>query len=103
MAYNYNHVTLVGKLENTPVISQEGDFNVKNQKATFNLKVDRPYRKDDGSKDTDHVPVILWGFLALRSSSLKSNDPVLVEGRLEITENGARIQAENFQELKARS
>jgi len=105
MAFNYNHITLVGRLARDPESEKVGDTI----KASFSIAIDRPWRKDDGTKETDFVSVRLWGRLAETASrSLKKDAPVLVEGRLQIREyekNGERrwiseVVGENFQILK---
>ena len=105
MSFNYNHITLVGRLTGDPDRKKVGE----NCKTTFSLKVDRPYRKNDGSIEADYISVILWGKLAeIAHKFLKKDYPVLVEGRIQVREyehNNERkwvteVVAENFQLLE---
>ena len=99
MAFNYNHIALVGRVDR--VIAYTDSEPVQ---FSFGLKVDRPYRRDDGGCDTDIVPICTWGHLAKISKKIIRNDmPILVEGRLEITHDGTpRVIAENYQVLEGK-
>jgi len=105
MSFNYNHITLVGRLTKDVVLTKVAEST----KSTFSLAVDRPYRKDDGSADTDFIPCVVWGKLAeISEKYLKKGSPVLVEGRLQIrsyTVEGVKkyfteVLLENFQVLE---
>ena len=106
MSFNYNHVTLVGRIVRDPETKMVGDV----RRASFAIAVDRPYRKEDGTCETDFIPVIIWGKLAeVAEKYLRKGRPTLVEGRIQIREYGAgqvkkkctEIVAENFQILEA--
>ena len=106
MSYSYNHVTLVGRLVKDPELKELSNGV---QKASFNLAVNRLYRKDDGTSDTDFVPIILWGKQAeLCVQLLRRGVPALVWGKIQVSRyeknNEYRwiteVVAENFQVLE---
>jgi len=104
MSFNYNHITLVGRLtRDADVKDVSGRF-----RTTFNLAINRPYRKEDGEFDTDFITVVAWGKLGeVAAEYLKKGNPVLVEGRLQIRQYEknkeprwiTEVVAENFQML----
>ena len=107
MAFNYNHITLVGRLTKDVQLKKIGDST----KAELTLAVSRPYRKDDGSTEADYIPCILWGKLAeISEKYLRKGSPVLIEGRLQIREfeqEGIKkwfteVLTENFQILDSK-
>lgn len=103
MSFNYNHITIVGKIAENCVCKPFGDT----KRIILYVAVDRPWRLDDGTKETDYIRVLFWGRLAeIASSMLKKDITVLIEGRLQIKEyeeNGKKIQyeiiGENFQKM----
>lgn len=106
MSFNYNHVTLVGRLTKNPELKKVGEY----VKTTFMLAVDRPYRKEDGTVETDFISIVLWGKLAeVAEKYLKKGIATLIEGRLQVKDyeiNNERkwfteILAENFQILES--
>ena len=112
MSFNYNHVTLVGRLTKDAEVKDASNT----VKTSFSLAIDRNYRKEDGSYDTDFIPIVAWGRLAeIAYQYLKKGNPVLVEGRLQIrhyekTYNKetvkhwmSEIVVENFQMLGSKS
>jgi len=105
MSFNYNHCTLVGRLTKDPELFQLSEHKIK---TIITVAVDRPYRKEDGSSDTDFIPVCLWGPTADRSKKLLSKgSPVLVYGSIHvrsyekegITVWRTEVVADNFQLL----
>ena len=105
MSFNYNHTILVGRLTKDPVMTMQGECH----KAEFTLGVDRPYRKDDGTTETDFVPVVMWGKLAeFAGKRLRKGRTTLVEGRIQVRdyEHGevrkwiSEVIADNFQNLE---
>lgn len=107
MSFNYNHITLVGRLTRDPQQNTVGTTT----KTVFSLAIDRPYRKNDGSTETDFVPCVLWGKLAeIATKYLHKGSPALVEGRLQIREYeqegvkkwASEVVADNFQILEAK-
>ncbi len=82
MAFNYNHCTIVGRLTKDPEIFQIADHKIK---SVLTVAVDRPYRKEDGSTDTDFIPVCMWGPAAERSQKLLSKGaPILAYGSIQV-------------------
>ena len=81
MAFNYNYVTLVGRLTKDPDASVHSD----QLKVTFSLAIDRPYRCKDGGRDTDFIPIVVWGHSAeIARQFLRKGHPVLVSGRIQV-------------------
>ncbi len=60
MSFNYNSCTLVGRLTKEPIMTIQDGY----KKIEFTLGVDRPYRHEDGTVETDFVPVVMLGKLA---------------------------------------
>ena len=53
--------------------------------ASLVLAVDRPFKKDDGTREADFIPVVIWGKAAeLVGNSCAKGHRLLVEGRLQI-------------------
>ena len=71
MAFMYNHTVLVGRLVRDPELTQRSDSV---SKLYFVLAVGRGYKKEDGSTDTDFIPVCIWG----------KGTPTLISGRIQI-------------------
>jgi len=81
MSFNYNHITLVGRLTRDPELVTDSDYT----KTTFSIAVSRSYKKEDGTSDADFIPIVIWGKLAeVAKQYLTKGQPVLVEGRLQI-------------------
>ena len=104
MSFNYNHITLVGRLTKDAEVKDISST----LRTTFTIAVDRSYRKDDGSHDTDFVPIVAWGRLGeIASQYLKKGNPVLIEGRLQVRQYEkesetrwiSEVVVENFQLL----
>lgn len=82
MSYNYNQLTIVGRLTRDPETKMVSD---NHKKTIFTVAVDRYYKKEDGSRDTDFIPVALWGKLGeIGQKILKKGKPVLVWGPMHI-------------------
>lgn len=57
-----NNVNLVGRLTKDPELKYiPGNGNAV---CTFTIAIDRDYKKQDGTKDTDFIPIQTWGKLA---------------------------------------
>jgi single-strand DNA-binding protein len=82
MGFNYNHITLVGRLTRDPELKVISDsFSV----LTFNLAVSRTHRKSQNEDNTDFIPVSIRGDAApIGNQLLAKGSPVLVWGRLEV-------------------
>ena len=82
MSFNYNQVTLVGRLVKDP----EHKTILENlSRLKFVLAVNRIKRKDQEESETDFIQIILFGTpAAIGERLLKKGSPVLVWGRLQI-------------------
>lgn len=77
-----NKVILLGRLVRDPEVRYTPANKVVCQ---FTLAVDRPFNNQEGQKEADFIPVVLWGKQAeLCGNSLTKGQRVLVEGRLQI-------------------
>lgn len=106
MSFNYNQVTLVGRLARDP---EQKLFMDNFSKLKLVVAVSRPRRKDQQEAETDFIPVILWGIPAtIGFRLLKKGSPVLVWGRLQIRSYDkesekvwlTEVIADNFQILE---
>lgn len=53
--------------------------------CSFTLAVDRPFLNQEGKREADFIPVVVWGKAAeLCGNSLAKGHRILVEGRLQI-------------------
>ena len=53
--------------------------------CSFTLAVDRPFLNQEGKREADFIPVVVWGKVAeLCGNSLAKGHRILVEGRLQI-------------------
>ena len=77
-----NKVLLLGRLTKDPEIrTTPGGKTV----AQFTLAVDRPFANQDGKREADFIPVVVWGKTAeLVGNSCQKGHRLLVEGRLQI-------------------
>ncbi|NQY74567.1 MAG: single-stranded DNA-binding protein [Candidatus Margulisbacteria bacterium] len=98
MGFSYNRTTLLGRLTRDPEIKIISDSH----RTTFVIAVDRSYRKDDGSRDTDFINIVCWGRLGeLASKYLHKGDPVLVEGKLYIRNYEKNSEKRKYTEINA--
>lgn len=82
MAFAYNTCILIGRLTRDPELFELSKDKLK---TIFTIAVDRGYKKEDGTTETDFIPVCIWGQQAnIANKFLKKGSPVLVEGRLHI-------------------
>lgn len=107
-----NKVILMGRLTKDPEVRYTQSQKVVTQ---FTMAVDRPFVNQEGKREADFLPVVLWGkFAELAWNSLSKGHRVLVEGRIQTRtyddQNGTRhyvteIIASNFEfiEKKANS
>ena len=66
------------------------------------MAVNRPYKKENGERDTDFVPVSIFGKAAeFGAQSLAKGSPILVWGRMEFREYEVESQPKRFTELVA--
>ena len=77
-----NHITLLGRLTKDPEIRQTPSGKTV---AQFTLAVDRPFKTENGQKEADFIPCVVWGKTAeLVGNSCQKGHRLLVEGRLQI-------------------
>ena len=79
-----NVCTFCGRLGNNPkiTISTSGKECVR-----FSIAVDRNYKRDDGTRPTDWISVVIWGSSEyVKKTNLHKGDKVVVSGRYEINE-----------------
>lgn len=109
MAYNYNHVTLVGRLARDPEYKK---ISEDRGKTMFTLAINRNYKREEGKDSADFVPISIWGRLAeLAADFLKKGAPVLVWGKIRVrsyekdseTKWITEVVADNFQLLERKS
>ena len=53
----FNSITVAGRLTTNPKFSETTNSSV----ARFTLAVDRNYINKDGVKETDFIPILVWG------------------------------------------
>lgn len=77
-----NTVILIGRLVRNPEFKYTPNGNVV---TTFTLAVDRPFKNQNGEKETDFIPIVTWNKLAENCANhLGKGRLVAVEGRLQI-------------------
>ena len=77
-----NRVILLGRLTKDPAIRYTPSQKVV---ASFTLAVDRPFLNQQGQREADFIPVVVWGKAAeLVGNSCGKGHRLLVEGRLQI-------------------
>lgn len=83
-----NKVVLLGRLTKDPDVKYTQTGKVVTQ---FTLAVDRPFKDADGNKETDFIPVVVWGKAAeLVGNSCQKGHRLLVDGRLQIRSYDAK-------------
>lgn len=83
-----NKVVLLGRLTSDPTVRYTQTGKVV---AQFILAVDRPFKDAQGNKETDFIPVVLWGKAAeLVGNSCQKGHRLIVEGRLQIRSYDAK-------------
>lgn len=76
-----NKIILLGRLVRDPEVRYTQSGKVV---AQFTLAIDRPYTSQDGQREADFIPVIIWGKQAeMCGNSLAKGHRVLVEGRVQ--------------------
>lgn len=77
-----NKILLLGRLVADPELRYTATGKAV---AQFTLAVDRPFTSQDGRKEADFIPVILWGKTAEAAANYSfKGQRLLVEGRLQI-------------------
>lgn len=77
-----NNVILMGRLTRDPEVRYTQTGKVVCQ---FTLAVDRPFANQDGQREADFIPIVIWGKPAeVAGNSLQRGHRALVEGRLQV-------------------
>jgi single-strand DNA-binding protein len=77
-----NKVIIIGRLTKDPDIKYTQSGKVV---CTFTLAVDRPYLNQDGVREADFIPVVLWGKTAeIAGNSCAKGHRLCVEGRIQV-------------------
>ncbi len=77
-----NKVVIMGRLTKNPEVHYTPSQKVV---CSFTLAVDRPFVNQQGQREADFIPVVVWGKAAeLCGNSLAKGHRLLVEGRLQI-------------------
>lgn len=77
-----NKVVLIGRLTRDPDVKY-----TQSQKATcsFTLAVDRPFLNQQGQKEADFIPIVLWGKIAeVAGNNLAKGHRFAVTGRMQV-------------------
>ena len=76
-----NHITILGRLTKEVDVRYTPSQKVV---ASFTLAVDRPFLNQQGQREADFIPVVVWGKAAeLVGNSCGKGHRLLVEGRLQ--------------------
>ena len=77
-----NRIILLGRLTKDPEVRYTNTGKVVCQ---FTWAVDRPFANQEGQREADFIPVVIWGKQAETcGNSLTKGQRALVEGRLQI-------------------
>lgn len=77
-----NKVILLGRLTRDPEVRYTQTGKVVCQ---FTLAVDRPFSNQEGQREADFIPVVIWGKTAETcGNSLTKGQRALVEGRMQV-------------------
>ncbi len=83
-----NKVVLMGRLTKDLEVRYTQTGKVVTQ---FTLAVDRPFKDANGNKETDFIPVVVWGKAAeLVGNSCQKGHRLLIDGRLQIRSYDAK-------------
>ncbi len=78
---SYNNVTIVGRSIKETELKKVADDN---NRASFTLAVDRPYKDSEGKHPSDFLNIVAWGKLAdICNDYIKKGCLVLVSGRIQ--------------------
>lgn len=89
-----NKIILLGRLTRDPEVRYTPTGKVVCQ---FTLAVDRPFANQDGQREADFIPVVIWGKQAETcGNSLTKGQRVLVEGRLQVRSYDAKDGSKRY-------
>ena len=88
-----NVCTFIGRLTSNPEITL---LPTGKERVRFSIAVDRNYKKDDGTRPCDFIPVTVWSAAYVKKTNMGKGDKVCVSGRIELYEwtaqDGSRKQ-----------
>ena len=94
-----NLVTLVGRLVSNPTLEKKEEKDI----SIITMAIPRAYKNKDGIYETDFVPVVLNGSLAVNSCEYcLKGDVIGVRGRLQIVDEKLVVIAEKVSFLATR-
>ncbi|MDN5363272.1 MAG: single-strand DNA-binding protein [Eubacteriales bacterium] len=77
-----NRIILIGRLTRDPELRYTPQGRPV---SSFTLAVDRPFRNQQGERETDFIPIVVWGPQAENCAQyLKKGKLAAVEGRLQV-------------------
>ena len=89
-----NTAFLLGRLVRDPEVRYTTTGKVCTQ---FTLAVDRPFTNQDGQREADFIPIVLWGKTAeLAGNSLQKGHRVLVGGRIQTRSYDAKDGSKRY-------
>ena len=89
-----NKIILLGRLTRDPEVRYTPSGKVVCQ---FTLAVDRPFANQEGQREADFIPVVIWGKSAeLCGNSLTKGQRALVEGRLQVRSYDAKDGSKRY-------
>lgn len=89
-----NSIVLMGRLVKDPEVRYTQSGKVVCQ---FTLAVDRPFTNQNGQKEADFIPVVVWGKIAeIAGNNLSKGHRALVKGRLQIRNYTAKDGSKRY-------
>ena len=89
-----NKIVILGRLTKDPQVRYTPSQKVV---ATFTLAVDRPFLNQDGKREADFIPVVVWGKAAeLVGNRCAKGHRLLVDGRLQIRNFDAKDDTKHW-------
>ncbi len=83
-----NKVILMGRLTRDPEVRYTTTGKAVCQ---FTLAIDRPFSNQEGQREADFIPVVVWGKTAeLCGNSLNKGQRILVDGRIQVRNYDAK-------------
>ena len=78
-----NVCTFIGRLTANPEITLLPNGK---ERVRFSIPVDRNYKREDGTRPCDFIPVTIWGAAYVKKTNMGKGDKVCVSGRIELYE-----------------